>query len=311
LAIEFAAPRVEALGVEALAARLDDSLRLLGARRRAVVPRHRTMQAVVDWSYGLLSQDEQRSFRALGIFTGGFTVEAATAIAMDAPTTDAEAIDRLADLVAKSLVVADVSGTAPRFRLLDTIRAFALEKHDTSGEREAVAHRHIEYYRQLFARAEVEAPARTASDWLADDALEIDNLRAAPDWAFSPGGEASTGVALTATAVPLWIRLSLLEECRGRARQALGALGTASTEDRGKQCDCTPPWAARRLTLPRWSPRLPRHWTSPGTWATSTTSCVHSGVCIFITPGAAASARRSPSRGSSMRSHDMDRIAPI
>src|SRR6185312_8423169 len=67
--------------------------------------------------------------------------------------------------------------------------------------------------------------------WLADYAPEIDNLRAALDWAFSPGGVASTGVALTAAAVPLWVRLSLLEECRGRVQQALRALGTASTED--------------------------------------------------------------------------------
>src|SRR5713101_1720221 len=75
LAIEFAAPRVEALGVEGLAAHLDDSLRLLGAGRRTAMPRHRTMRAVVDWSYGLLSEDEQRFFRALGIFTGGFACE--------------------------------------------------------------------------------------------------------------------------------------------------------------------------------------------------------------------------------------------
>src|SRR5260370_23525007 len=73
LAIEFAAPRVEALGVEGLAAGLDDSLRLLGTQRRAAMPRHRTMQAVVDWSYGLLSQDEQRFFRAPGMFPAGVT----------------------------------------------------------------------------------------------------------------------------------------------------------------------------------------------------------------------------------------------
>ena len=84
LAIEFAAPRVEALGVEGLAARLDDSLPLLGAQRRAAMPRHRTMQAVIDWSYGLLSEDEQRFFRALGIFSGGFTVEAAAAVVVEA-----------------------------------------------------------------------------------------------------------------------------------------------------------------------------------------------------------------------------------
>ena len=169
LAIEFAAPRVEVLGVEGLAARLDDSLRrLLGAQRRAAMPRHRTMQAVVDWSYGLLSEDEQRFFRALGIFAGGFTVEAAAAVAMDAATTGADAIDRLADLVAKSLVVADVSGTKPRFRLLDTTRAYAIEKLDASGERERIARRHAEYYRDLFERAEGEATARPAGEWLAD-----------------------------------------------------------------------------------------------------------------------------------------------
>src|SRR6202030_3967002 len=84
LAIEFAAPRVEVLGIEGLAARLDDSLTLLRARRRATIPRHQTMRAVVDWSYGLLSEDDRLFFRALGIFAGGFTVEAATSMAKDA-----------------------------------------------------------------------------------------------------------------------------------------------------------------------------------------------------------------------------------
>jgi predicted ATPase len=107
LAIEFAAPRVEVLGVEGLAARLADRIRLSGVRRRAALPRHRTMQAVVDWSYSLLSQNEQRFFRSLGIFAGGFTVEAAAVVAVDAATAGADAIDHLADLVAKSLVVAE------------------------------------------------------------------------------------------------------------------------------------------------------------------------------------------------------------
>src|SRR5436853_259003 len=133
LAIEFAAPRVEVLGVAALAASLD-SLPLLGAQRRTAMPRHRTMRAVVDWSYRLLSEDEQRFLRALGIFAGGFTVEAAAAV-LDAVKTRIDAINSLADLVAKSLVVADVSGAQPRFRLLDTIRAYALEKVDESRER--------------------------------------------------------------------------------------------------------------------------------------------------------------------------------
>jgi predicted ATPase/DNA-binding winged helix-turn-helix (wHTH) protein len=231
LAIEFAAPGVEVLGLEGLAARLDDSLPLFGSRRRGRVPRHRTMRAVIDWSYGLLSEGEQLFFSALGIFSGGFTVEAAAAVAMDSATIGCETIDRLADLVAKSLVVADVSGTKPRFRLLETTRAFAIEKLDESGERQHVARRHADYYRSLFERAEDESVARVADDWLADYAGEIDNLRAALDWAFSAGGDRSTADALTAAGAPLWMRLSLLEECRSRVHQALGGLGGRGIRD--------------------------------------------------------------------------------
>jgi predicted ATPase len=232
LAIEFAAPRVEVLGVEGLAALLDDSLRrLLGAQRRAAMPRHRTMQAVIDWSYGLLSQDEQRVFRSLGIFAGGFTGEAAAAIAMDRSTTGADAINRLADLVTKSLVVADVSGAKPRFRLLDTTRAYALDKLDMSSEREAIAHLHAEYYRDLFVRAEREVLVRPTGEWLTDYAQEIDNLRTALDWALSSRGDGQIGVALTAAAAPLWMHLSLLEECCGRSNRVLSVLGTEKARD--------------------------------------------------------------------------------
>jgi predicted ATPase/DNA-binding winged helix-turn-helix (wHTH) protein len=231
LAIEFAAPRVEALGVAGLATGLDDSLRLLGTQRRAAMPRHRTMQAVVDWSYGLLSEDEQRFFRALGIFAGSFTVEAAAAVAIDTPDAPCEAIDRLADLVAKSLVVADVSGARPRFRLLDTTRAYSIDQLDASGERARLARRHAEYCRSLFECAEGEAATRPADEWLADYAREIDNVRAALDWAFSQGGDASIGVALTAAAVPLWMQLSMVEECGGRAERALAVLGAGESRD--------------------------------------------------------------------------------
>jgi predicted ATPase/DNA-binding winged helix-turn-helix (wHTH) protein len=233
LAIEFAAPRVEVLGVEGLAARLDDSLTLLRARRRAGFPRHQTMRAVIDWSYGLLSENDQRFFRALGMFTGGFSVEAVTAVATDPVNTRIDTIDRLADLVGKSLVVVDVSGAKPRFRLLDTTRAFAIEKLDESGERERIVRRHAKYYRDLFARAEAEVLARRKMEWLADYAREVDNLRSALDWSFSPdGGDISVGIALTAAAVPLWVYLSLIEECRRRVERALAALATAIADAR-------------------------------------------------------------------------------
>jgi len=225
LAIEFAAPRVEVLGVEGLAAGLNHSLPLLTARRRTAMPRHRTMRTVVDWSYGLLREGEQQFFRALGIFAGGFTVEAAAAVAIDAADRPSEAIDRLADLVTKSLVVADVSGAKPRFRLLDTTSAYAIEKLNDTGERELISRRHAEHYRDVFERAEGEATAHPTDEWLAEYGREIDNLRAALDWAFSPGGDASIGVALTAATVPLWMQLSMVEECSSRVEQALAWLG--------------------------------------------------------------------------------------
>ena len=189
------------------------------------------MRDVVDWSYGLLSEDDRVLLRTLGIFAGGFTAEAAATVAADAARTRNDAADRLADLVAKSLVVADVSGVEPRFHLLDTIRRYAIEKLDESGDRDRIARRHAEYYRDLFERAESEAATRAPRERLIDAAREIDNVRASLDWAFSPRGDGSIGVALTAAAVPLWMHLSLLEECRGRVKQALGVLGTDGKRD--------------------------------------------------------------------------------
>ena len=221
LAIELAAPRVGVLGVEALAARLNQSLPLSAARRRTGMPRHRTMRAVLDWSYRLLREDEQTVLRSLGIFADGFTVEAAASVGMEPGTTHADAIDRLADLVTRSLVVADVNGDQPWFRLLDTTRAYAIEKLDESGERERLERRRAEHYLQFFTLAEAEYEKLPAAQWLAAYERQLDDLRAALNWAFSPRGDASLGVALTAVSVPMWTHLSLMEECRISVKRAL------------------------------------------------------------------------------------------
>src|SRR5690348_16607851 len=145
---------------------------------------------------------------------GGFTLDAACAVLADPGLLKGDVIDAVAELAEKSLAVVETTETEPRLRLLETTRAYALERLAESGEWEAVAHRYAEYCRSLFERAEGEAGARPANEWLADYAWEIDNLRAALDWAFFPGGETEIGVALTAAAVPLWMRLSLPAECR-------------------------------------------------------------------------------------------------
>lgn len=224
LAIEMAAARASALPIDDISARLGDRFRLLTAQRRTSLPRHQTLRATLDWSHELLTEPERTVMRRLAIFAGAFSLEAVgTVVASPPELTRWGVVEALSGLVAKSLVVADVGDAAMPFRLLDTTRAYALEKLDESGERTTVARRHAEYYRDLFERADAEAGAKSAAEWGADYGRAIDNLRAALDWTFSPNGEPSLGVALTSAAVPLWMHLSLLEECRRRVEQALAA----------------------------------------------------------------------------------------
>ncbi len=222
LAIEFAAARVGVLGVRGLAARLDDRLRVLTSGRRTALGHHRTMRAALDWSYDLLTASEQTIFLRLAIFAGGFTLAAAAAVTNDASHSGDDVVDLVLELAAKSLVAADVDDAEPRFRLLETTRAYALEKLAESGEREAMARRHAAYYRYLF-----EASAHDAADESATYALEIDNLRAALAWAFGPGGDLSVGVCLAAESVPLWVLMSLLDECHGWKERAIRSLDEA------------------------------------------------------------------------------------
>ncbi len=115
--------------------------------------------------------------------------------------------------------------------MLDTTRAYAVEKLDESGEGERIARRHAGYYRDVFERAEAEWETRPTAEWAADYGPHIDDVRAALDWGFSPDGDSSVAAALTAAAVPLWTHLSLMEECRGRVERALAALGLATDRD--------------------------------------------------------------------------------
>jgi predicted ATPase/DNA-binding winged helix-turn-helix (wHTH) protein len=246
LAIELAAARASALGLDQVAARLDDRFRLLTGGRRTALPRHQTLRATLDWSYELLPEPERVLLRRLAVFAGAFSLEAASAVVASADVTPAEVVDGLSNLVAKSLVAMEAQGPVTRYRLLDTTRAYSLEKLDEAGERERLARNHAEYYRDLFERAEAELEARSAAELPVGYGSQIDNLRAALDWAFSPDGDLSVGVALTAAAVPLWMHLSLLEECRGRVERALAALGTGANRDARREMKL---YAARGASL--------------------------------------------------------------
>ena len=229
LAIELAATRVASFGVEGVAAGLDDRFKLLTGGNRTALPRHQTMRATLDWSYELLSDSGRVILRRLAVFAGSFTLEAASAVARGRPPSVVDC--PIADLVAKSLISADVGGPVAYFRLLETTRAYALEKLRQSGEFEEFKRRHAEYYRDLFERAEAEWETLPTTEWLAAYGREIDNLRAALDWAFSPDGNETIGVALTAASVPLWFQLSLMDRCRVRVERALASLGPGSNRD--------------------------------------------------------------------------------
>ena len=150
LAIEFAAARAAMLGPELVLSRLDERFGLLTGGRRTALPRHQTLRATLDWSYELLPESERCLLRGLGVFPAGFTLEAANAVMSDQGYTASVVLEQIANLVAKSLVALDESAPAGRWRLLETTRAYALEKLGESGETEQVARRCAEFFTEGF-----------------------------------------------------------------------------------------------------------------------------------------------------------------
>ncbi|HWS63881.1 MAG TPA: winged helix-turn-helix domain-containing protein [Steroidobacteraceae bacterium] len=187
LAIEFAAARAAMLGPEPVRSGLNERFGLLTGGRRTALPRHQTLRATLDWSYELLPETERCLLRRLGIFTGGFTLEGANAVMSDQGYTESALLEQIANLVAKSLVTVDGSAPAGRWRLLETIRAYALELLEESGETDQVARRGAEFFRDLVGPAMHGSQVQPTVEDMARYGREIDNVRAALDWSFSSG----------------------------------------------------------------------------------------------------------------------------
>ena len=224
LAIELAAARVPALDVEELAARLDDRFRLLTGGRRTALPRHQTLRATFDWSYDGLSEPERVVLRRLAVFAGTFDLEAVRAIVTDPEIPASAVVDGIAGLVAKSLLQAEIDGAIARYRLLDTTRAYAMEKLTEHNEFDKAARQHAAYFRDVFVSAMANFRTRVPTENLARYGGELDNVRAALDWSFSTSGDVAIGVDLTAAYAPIWMNLSLVAECRDRCEHALHSL---------------------------------------------------------------------------------------
>ncbi len=203
LALELAAARARGLSVEAIAARLKDRFKLLVTGDRTVLPRQRTLRALIDWSYDLLAPAERTLFHALSVFAGGWILEAAETVGAGGGIDTKEVLDLLTKLVEKSLVIADLDGN--RYRMLETVRQYAHERLAESGDQPAARARHLAFY---LALAEQARPQLTGPDqglWLARLDLELENLLAAHAWADRAQGGAELGLRLVFAMRRYWL----------------------------------------------------------------------------------------------------------
>ena len=219
LAIELAAARVRLLGVKALRDRLGERFRLLSGGARNAMRRHQTLHSALGWSHALLSGAEQTVFRRLGMFVGGFTLELAQQVAQDMHLDEWAVLDALSGLVDKSMVVADAA-EPPRYRLLETTRAYALERLADAGETNAWIERHARALCELFERTEQARAGEQGTlgqvDFMRRLAPELDNARAALDWASAEAGVLNLAVGLAGAVAGVFINLGLSVEALSR-----------------------------------------------------------------------------------------------
>ena len=202
LAIEMAVARLPLLGLDGVRQRLDQRFNILTGNARTVLRRHQTLRATLDWSHSLLSANEQIVLRRLGVFAGSFDLEAARRVAADEQIDGWAAVDLLGGLVEKSLVIAE-SGDAPRYRLLETTRAYALERLGDAGETSALLQLHAETLRHLLAERTRSGQAESTGDRAAF-ASELDNLRAAFAWADGEPDRTPLAVELASFSLQVW-----------------------------------------------------------------------------------------------------------
>src|SRR5277367_6452074 len=227
LAIELAASRVGSHGVRGTAELLDNHFSLFWHGRRTALPRHETLNAMLDWSYSLLSEREKVVLCRLSVFVGDFTLAAAGSVASETEVDDADVIDAVVSLVAKSLISTTAINESTYYRMLDTTRAYVATKLAERGEADRIARRHAIFYSRFLEHDEIIQSLFGEHD-LSGYAPHIGSVRAALRWALSDHGDVAVGIELATWAAPLFIGLSLLEECRGWCERALAALDDAS-----------------------------------------------------------------------------------
>jgi len=198
-AIELAAARVKVLTLPQIAKKLDERFAMLTGGSRTALPRHQTMRALIDWSYDLLSAEEQRLFRRLSIFAGGWTLDTAGEVC-----AGDDVLDLLSALVDKSLVVAEPAGEQQRYRLLESTREYARERLAQSGELETIARAHAEAYLAFAERLHHAFDSTPDRVWLSQTEPELENWRAALTWSLGGRNDVLLGQRLTAKLGDVW-----------------------------------------------------------------------------------------------------------
>jgi predicted ATPase/DNA-binding winged helix-turn-helix (wHTH) protein len=233
LAIELAVPRLKVLPVDKLARGLDERFRLLTGGSRTALPRQQTLHALIDWSYGLLSDAEKTLLARLSVFLGTTSLVSISSVVGGDDMPPEQIGDLLLSLVEKSLVHADLDSNDSRYGLLESTRYFAAEK---LADAPALCRRHAEHFAARFAQATSAWETTPTREWIASYASDVDNLRGALDWAFGPHGDVAVGLDLVAHSHVLWAELGLMLEHRYWVVAALEKLGNG-----------TPPKIAARL----------------------------------------------------------------
>ncbi len=232
LAIELAARRVEAFGLDQTAALLQERLALAWTGPRDAPARQRTLYSTLDWSVGLLAERDRVVLRRLAVFIGSFTIEAALAVTTDSSLDHAALFSALDSLVSKSLVAARPAGAMMRYRLLDTTRAYMIAAQEDDADACALSRRHACYYLGWLEEAEAEWARLSRVTQRAQYLAGLTNVRAALDWCFGPDADVALGRRLAAQAAPVFLAMSLLAECRRWTERAIETLKTASRGSR-------------------------------------------------------------------------------
>lgn len=233
LAIELAAARVEVLSPAEIADRLDDRFRLLTAGNRIALPRHQTLLAALDWSHDLLSAGERVLLRRMSAFAGSFPIDAAEAVCDDGEVEKPAVLDQLARLVMRSLVVAETLGIETRYRLLETIRAYAHDRLVDADEEAWTNARLARWCVDLAERAEPELTGPNQQQWFDRLEADHDNIRCSLEWALA-NDEPEVALRLAGALVLFWRIRGHMSEGRHWLALALVASPAAPDDLRAK-----------------------------------------------------------------------------